>query len=103
MKVGDKVLTLLPTEANKILMQWKGPFDRIERLGDMVFRINIYVKIKTIHANLLKQYIKREDECSGAFSACGVSLIDFNGDNDKTNDNKEHIFSTTCSTNRNLQ
>lgn len=26
MKVGDKVLVLLPTDSNKLLMQWKGPF-----------------------------------------------------------------------------
>lgn len=92
MKVGDKVLILLPTEANKLFMQWKGPFDIVERLGDMDYRVNIDGKIKTIHANLLKQYIEREDECCGAFSACGVSLIDFDGDDDETDDNKEHIL-----------
>lgn len=92
MKVGDKVFILLPTEANKLLMQWKGPFDIVERLGDMDYRVNIDGKIKTIHANLLKQYIEREDECCGAFSACGVSLIDFDGDDDETDDNKEHIL-----------
>lgn len=92
MKVGDKVLILLPTEANKLLMQWKGPLDIVERLGDMDYRVNIDGKIKTIHANLLKQYIEREDECCGAFSACGVSLIDFDGDDDGTDDNKEHIL-----------
>ena len=31
---GDKVLLLLPTEGNKLLMQWKGPFEVIERRND---------------------------------------------------------------------
>lgn len=92
MKVGDKVLVLLPTEANKLLMQWKGPFDIVERLGDIDYRVIIDGKIKTIHANLLKQYIEREDECCGAFSTCGVSLIDFDGDDDETYHNKKHIL-----------
>ena len=26
-QVGDKVLVLLPTDHNKLLMQWKGPFE----------------------------------------------------------------------------
>ena len=26
-QVGDKVLVLLPTDQNKLLMQWKGPFE----------------------------------------------------------------------------
>lgn len=73
-------------------MQWKGPFDIVERLGDMDYKVNIDGKIKTILANLLKQYIEREDECCGANSACGVSLIDFDGDDDETDDNKEHIL-----------
>ena len=25
--VGDKVLLLLPTESNKLLFQWKGPYE----------------------------------------------------------------------------
>lgn len=58
----------------------------------MDYRVNIDGKIKTIHANLPKQYIDREDEFRGAFSACGVSLIDFDGDDDETDDNKEHIL-----------
>ena len=26
-QVGDKVLVLLPTDQNKLFMQWKGPFE----------------------------------------------------------------------------
>ncbi|PIK56474.1 hypothetical protein BSL78_06637 [Apostichopus japonicus] len=31
MKVGDEVLLLLPTDKNKLLMQWKGPFPIVEK------------------------------------------------------------------------
>ena len=31
-QAGDKVLLLLPTDNNKLLTQWKGPFEVIERL-----------------------------------------------------------------------
>ena len=30
---GDKVLWLLPTDANKLLMQWKGPYEIMSRCG----------------------------------------------------------------------
>ena len=60
-KVGDLVLLLLPTDSNKLLMQWKGPFSVLERLGDLDYRIQIGDKAKTFHANLLKKYINRED------------------------------------------
>ncbi|KAK3792720.1 hypothetical protein RRG08_035197 [Elysia crispata] len=30
---GNKVLVLLPTEAKKLLVQWKGPYDIIDSMG----------------------------------------------------------------------
>ena len=30
---GDKVLLLLPTDTNKLLMQWKGPYEIMSRCG----------------------------------------------------------------------
>ena len=36
---GDKVLLLLPTDENKLLMHWKGPFEVIERRNDNNYRI----------------------------------------------------------------
>ena len=32
-KVGDKVLLLLPTDSNKLLLQWRGPFEIVEVLN----------------------------------------------------------------------
>ncbi|CAG2250028.1 unnamed protein product [Mytilus edulis] len=61
MKVGDKVLVLLPTDKNKLLMQWKGPFTITEKFGKVDYRIQMNGKIKTFHANLLKRYVERCD------------------------------------------
>jgi hypothetical protein len=89
MKIGDEVLILLPTESNKLLMQWKGLFAIVEKMGDMDYRVNVEGKIKNLHVNLLKKYVER-DECSGAFSACTVSFIDFDGE--ETDDSKAPIL-----------
>ncbi len=58
--VGDKVLILLPTDKNKLLMQWKGPFKVEKTVGTNDYGIQIDGKVKTFHANMLKKYIERE-------------------------------------------
>ena len=52
---GDKVLVLLPTDANKLLVQWKGPYDIINSVGLNDYKVKISGKEKTLHANLLKK------------------------------------------------
>ncbi|XP_063970109.1 uncharacterized protein LOC135157653 [Lytechinus pictus] len=61
-QVGDQVLLLLPTEHNKLLVQWKGPFTVVHKLSDQDYRLDINGKLKTFHANLLKRYISREED-----------------------------------------
>ncbi|GFR58247.1 hypothetical protein ElyMa_000025200 [Elysia marginata] len=58
--VGEKVLVLLPTDSNKLLMQWKGPFEVVATVGVNNNRIYMGGKVKTFHANLLKWYIARD-------------------------------------------
>ncbi len=58
-KVGDRVLVLLPRKANKLLLQWKGPYAVVETMGHYDYRIEVGGKIKTYHANLLKKYVER--------------------------------------------
>ena len=58
--VGDKVLLLLPTDSNKLLLQWKGPFEVTEVLNRMDYRIDVNGVIGTYHANMLKQYVERQ-------------------------------------------
>jgi len=56
MKSGDKTLVLLPTDNNKLLLHWKGPYEVLERVGENDYRINLGGKIKMFHANMLKKY-----------------------------------------------
>jgi len=65
---GDQVLVLLPTSDNKLLMQWKGPFEVLERVDGNDYRIQLANRKKILHANLLKRYlpaIVEENEASG--------------------------------------
>ena len=32
MKEGEKVLVLLPTASNKLLMQWRGPYEIVQKV-----------------------------------------------------------------------
>ena len=59
---GDKVLLLLPTDTNKFLMRWKGPYEIMSRCGKgNDYRVEMNKKVKTFRANLLKKYIERAD------------------------------------------
>jgi len=60
--VGDQVLLLLPTSSNKLLVQWKGPYEIKEVKGDMDYKIDIDGNVKTFHANMLKLYVKRQSD-----------------------------------------
>ena len=60
---GDKILLLLPTETNKLLMQWKGPYKVMSRCGKVNdYRVEMNKKVKMFHANMLKKYITRADQ-----------------------------------------
>ena len=54
--VGSKV----PTDKNKLLLQWKGPFLVETVVGQDDYGIKIGDKVKTFHANMLKQYVERQ-------------------------------------------
>ena len=60
---GDKVLVLLPTVANKLLFQWKGVAEVVERRGVVNYRIRFATgQEKTFHINMLKRYIERDND-----------------------------------------
>lgn len=66
----DKVLILLPTDNNKLLMQWKGPFTVVGKVGISDYRVDVQGKTKTFHANLLKRYLERDPPT--IISSCAV-------------------------------
>ena len=60
---GDKFLLLLPTNTNKLLMQWKWPYEIMSRcVKGNDYRVEVNKKVKTFHANMLKKYIERADQ-----------------------------------------
>ena len=54
-------MILLPTDNNKLLLQWKGPFTVTEAINQYDYKLDINGKIRTFHANMLKQYFSRGD------------------------------------------
>ena len=62
--IGDKVLLLLPTESNKLLLQWKGPYEIVEVLNRMDYKVDVNGVVNPYHANMLKQYVERQNVAS---------------------------------------
>lgn len=69
---GEKVLILLPTDHNKLLMQWKGPFEVSSVVGLNDYKVKVKGKEKIYHANLLKKYFEREETTTERALAGGV-------------------------------
>jgi len=59
---GDDVLVFLPTDTNKLLLRWKGPFEISQRDKGDDYRIQLVGRTKTFHANMIKKYWSREHE-----------------------------------------
>ena len=57
---GEQVLVLLPTDNNKLLVQWQGPFRVTKKIGRNDYVVDRNGTEKIYHANLLKRYITRE-------------------------------------------
>ena len=62
--VGDKVLLLLPSESNKVLLQWNGPYEVLEVANAMNYKINVKGVVNTYPANMLKLYVERQNVTS---------------------------------------
>ena len=79
-KVGDKVLVLRPTDRNKLLMQWSGPYTVNRQVAKHDYTIQVADKEKTYHANLLKLYVTRDgendDNTPQALAMAGVGFVE---------------------------
>lgn len=67
---------MLPTDSNKLLMQWKGPFVVRNKLNRVDYEIDVNGKSKTFHINLLKQYVERDPEDGNLLSVVTAETID---------------------------
>ena len=72
---GDKVLILLPTNTNKLLMQWKGLYTVKDKVGVNEYNIKIDSKNRTYHANMLKKYYARDGDADQAKLTAGLADI----------------------------
>lgn len=88
-KKEEKVL--LPTATNKFLMQWKGPFKTVKKkVRKVYYKINVCWKIKTFHANMLKLYVKRDNNIDiGIAGEAVVEIEDDDGNETLTTRSKE--------------
>ena len=60
-EVNDDVLILLPTDGNKLSMQWLSPYKVIGKIGKCDYKVGVKGKTKIFHTNLLKKYISRPE------------------------------------------
>ncbi|KAF6030922.1 hypothetical protein EB796_010766 [Bugula neritina] len=97
---GDKVLILLPTDGNKLLMHWQGPFNIEEKVRLNDYIINIRGKRRTYHANMLKKYFERETPTDpmtvGAvmtLDAAGTGIIDHDEEREEGQDDLLDLYS----------
>ena len=94
MKPGEKALVLLPTESNKLLMQWKGPYQIVRKVGNVDYMLDVNGTVKTYHANLLKKYVEREEpEISFLMSIVNPEQID----NPESDDDQEEYVGVSSS------
>ena len=59
---GDQVLLLLPTSSNKLTSQWKGPYEIVEKVSEVEYKIEINGKTKQFHINTLQEFVPRFQE-----------------------------------------
>jgi hypothetical protein len=81
LQVGDHALLLLPTDSNKLLMQWKGPFKVLAKVGQNDYAIEVNDRRKIFHINMLKKYNIRHLEPPTPVSVAAVIFGDVNDDN----------------------
>jgi len=59
LEVGNKVLLLVPSNNNRLLLQWRGPFIIRNKVGESDYGVEVDGKIRTYHIDILKRYFDR--------------------------------------------
>ena len=95
-KVNDHVLILLPTDNNTLLLQWKGPFKVVEKVTVHDYKLDINGKFRTFHANMLKQYLSREQEYNGDNKVSTISAVGVVGCLDPTTGTEDRDLYFEC-------
>ena len=86
---GNSVLILLPTDRNKLLLQWKGPFKVLDQVAKNNYKIDIKGKAKTFHINMLKEYIHRQNPKEDPQIASMCAVVE---DDDQAEESLGNLF-----------
>ena len=62
LNAGEEVLLMLPTDSNKLMMRWKGPYVIQDKVGVNDYRILVGKNARVFHVNMIKRYVKRKTE-----------------------------------------
>lgn len=58
-KLGDKVLLLLPTSSNKLVAEWKGPYEVVRKVNKVDYVVRIGDHERMYHINMLRPFHER--------------------------------------------
>ena len=63
LQIGDRVKVLLPIKRNKMLLKWTGPYEVVDRIGELDYRVKLDDgRLETYHINMLRRMsiVKKE-------------------------------------------
>ena len=83
-------MVLLPTDHNKLLMQFKGPYTVIRKVNEFDYIVQVNGTEKMYHANLLKKYHERGDS-SGVSGVQCAAVVEEQDEEDEAFDYKRAI------------
>lgn len=72
---GQKVLVLLPSDNNKLLAKWQGPFEILKKLGPTTYQVSTPGQPRSsrvLHINLLKGWVQRPERKAEVMLIRGV-------------------------------
>jgi len=56
LEIGDRVKVLLPIKKNKMLLKWTGPYEVVDRIGELDYKVKLDDgRLRTYHINMLKK------------------------------------------------
>ena len=61
-------------------MQWRGPYEVVERRNDNNYRIQLPSKVKLFHANMLKRYTERKMDPESEVEVLGAAIVNVSND-----------------------
>ena len=93
LKVHDKVLILLPTSTNKLLAEYKGPYEIVEKVSPVDYRVKLNRQtLKVFHINMMKKWHERQEEMESDKS----EYVEENSDVLKKSTKGSSIQNTAC-------